>query len=188
MTPREAAREFVEICGELTRRIEVVRAFNYDAVQAFQSIYSDDPLGHLGVLLFYTVGTPTLRRFLQEEDSKKYGHMVEEGGGVTPYSAWPKNLGIDLENGKYGVFDREGAKEYEQKQLLFWEPRRLAIFRPLVRQKWILPSFLGAVERFIREREERFACWKQEYQDLYDEPCDAGEFAEFLKAPEQGKV
>lgn len=79
-------------------------------------------------------GTKCLIEFLLTEDIKKVGYCFGDVVSDTLPDEWMEELGIDLQRKKYGIFTKEGAKEYEQNQLIWQEIK--AKYSPTVKERY----------------------------------------------------
>lgn len=168
LNPLAAATEFTRICEMLDERHMVSFSAGEDYRTSGKRIYAGNPTKRLHELLSqHYAGTPTARERLLTMGFIKHGYHMGDVVSDTPFSSWPRELGMDVENGNPGAFTNVGAREVERVGLLFWLP--VGIYAELDAAIFYRVSYL---DDEIREKIEAFLNQTREYTAVFGEPYD----------------
>lgn len=165
LSPLAAAEEFTRICEMLDERHMSSFQAEEDYWESGKRIFAGDPTKRLGELLSqYYAGTPTARKRLLTEGFIKHGYNMGDVVSDIPFGNWPGDLGMDIENGSAGVFEREGARKIERTELLFWLPIEI---------DFDLAGMMGSLSGDPKKSIEAFLQQIEEYEKVFGEPYDS---------------
>ncbi len=103
-------------------------------------------------------GTDACRRFILEYDIRGVGYGTDAFLSDTSPTEWLERLGINLTANEYGIFDENGARDYEQ--------RMLRIYAGL-RKRHLMVGVGVPKEADIASWDALLKDWGREYQERY---------------------
>lgn len=165
MSPLAVAAEFNRICKMLDGRRDDAQLAREDYWASGKRIYEGNPTEGLAQLIgTYYAGTPTAKARLLSEGFIEHGYNEGDMVSDTPYGQWPRELGIDIERGNPGAFEKEGARRLERRDLLVFLLGRISIALDPYFKGAYLGEALALTEAFLKQGEE--------YEKLFGEPYD----------------
>ena len=160
-----AAAEFTRICMMLDGRRDAAYLAGEDYWASGERIYAGNPTGRLRELLEgHYAGTPTAKARLLTDGFIEHGYNEGDIVSDTPFGEWPRELGMDIEKGIPGAFEKEGARQIERRDLLHIIPLRITVELDSFHEGAYLDEARALMEALLRQAEE--------YEEVFGEPYD----------------
>lgn len=136
---REMAQTLIDVCNDLDQ-----------TVSNKEKLVFDDPrLVQVKATLHAHAGSKGLTSYVDRYD---IAHHAESAPSI-PFSSLPSIHGVDLEEDKAGIFEEEGAK--------YFEVRQLAVFIPSAIDGNIRDGRIGEADRLRK--------WGRDWADKFEE-------------------
>ena len=133
-----------QLISQANKLISICDALDSNPLQPQNQVW--DSIDNIMEILDTTSLTQPAKQFLRYDELSRYGNALLN------FSSFPVQLGIDLEKGNVGVMSREGARKFEQRQLIIFQPHAVRSAR------YDQPRALN-----------RYHLWQQAYQETYGE-------------------